>query len=265
MLDTFYACVLSAMIPNMTIEQTTHFGYEEVPTADKARRVAGVFSSVANQYDIMNDVMSFGIHRLWKKLALIHGGFRKGHRVLDLAGGTGDLAIKLAPIVGATGEVVLADINASMLQVAQQRLMDNGTINTIRIVQADAQQLPFPDHHFDRIIMGFGLRNVTDKQQALNSMYNKLTPGGRLLILEFSKPVVPGLNTLYDFYSFKCLPKFGEWIANDSQSYQYLAESIRKHPDQDTLKDMLLQAGFDQCRYHNLTGGIVALHIGTKY
>lgn len=253
------------MITIMTKEQTTHFGYEEVPTADKARRVAGVFSSVANNYDIMNDVMSFGIHRLWKKLALMHGGFRKGHRVLDLAGGTGDLAIKLAPMVGDSGEVTLADINVSMLEVARQRLMDNGAINTIRIVQADAEKLPFPDNHFDRIIIGFGLRNVTDKQQALNSMYNKLVPGGQLLVLEFSKPVAPGLNTLYDFYSFKGLPKLGEWIANDGQSYQYLAESIRKHPNQETLKDMVLQAGFDQCRYYNLTGGIVALHIGTKY
>ena len=256
---------LWAMIAAMKQDENTHFGYQQVPAKEKAGKVAGVFSSVADQYDIMNDMMSFGVHRLWKRLAINHGSFQKGHRVLDLAGGTGDLAIKISERVGQTGQVILADINQAMLDVAAERLMDQGKINDIRLVRADAERLPFPNNHFDRIIIGFGLRNVTNKQQALQSMFDALAPGGRLLILEFSKPAVPGLQPLYDAYSFKCLPAMGKWIANDSESYQYLAESIRMHPDQDTLKSMMEQAGFEDCSYHNLSGGIVALHKGMKY
>jgi len=249
----------------MTDDESTHFGYQSIPASEKASRVGGVFTSVADNYDIMNDVMSFGIHRIWKRITLMHGGFTKGQRVLDLAGGTGDIAEKISPLVGDTGHVVLADINQAMLTVAVDRLVDSGVINNVSIVQADAEELPFPNNCFDRIVIGFGLRNVTNKQRALESMYSKLAPGGKLLILEFSKPVVPGLNKIYDFYSFKCLPKMGELIADDAASYQYLAESIRKHPDQETLKQMMTTAGFDLCTYHNLTGGIVALHVGTKY
>ncbi len=256
---------LSAMITRMKQEETTHFGYQDIPAAEKASRVADVFSSVASRYDIMNDVMSFGLHRVWKYIAIQHGAFQTGHRVLDLAGGTGDLAKKISQKIGPTGQVVLADINQAMLDVAAQRLMDSGHINRIQIVQANAENLPFPQHSFDRIIIGFGLRNVTDKQQALESMFNSLAPGGRLLILEFSQPTFPALKKLYDTYSFQCLPRMGEWIANDKESYQYLAESIRKHPDQNTLQGMMETAGFEDCSYHNLSGGIVALHKGMKY
>tara|TARA_B100001093_G_scaffold443590_1_gene446036 strand:- start:8927 stop:9709 length:783 start_codon:yes stop_codon:yes gene_type:complete len=256
---------LSAMIIVMKQEETTHFGYQEVPVSEKTDKVADVFTSVASRYDIMNDVMSFGLHRIWKQIAIQHGAFQKGHRVLDLAGGTGDLAKKISEKVGDNGEVILADINQAMLDVATQRLMDSGHINRIKIVQANAECLPFEEHTFDRIIIGFGLRNVTDKQQALKSMYHCLAPGGRLLILEFSQPISPALSKAYDFYSFECLPRMGEWIAKDRDSYQYLAESIRKHPDQITLQRMMETAGFEDCSYHNLSGGIVALHKGMKY
>ena len=246
-------------------DKTTHFGFQQVDWDDKARRVGAVFDSVANKYDVMNDVMSFGIHRLWKRYAIELSGVRKGQRVLDLAGGTGDLAARLSRLVGPTGEVVLADINASMLAEGRARLLDKGIAGNLRFVQANAERLPFPDNHFDCITIAFGLRNVTDKDSALRSMYRVLKPGGRLLVLEFSKPTHPGLGPLYDAYSFKLLPFMGKLIANDAESYRYLAESIRMHPDQDSLRAMMEAAGFEDCTYHNLSGGIVALHRGYKY
>ncbi|MDH5182944.1 MAG: bifunctional demethylmenaquinone methyltransferase/2-methoxy-6-polyprenyl-1,4-benzoquinol methylase UbiE [Gammaproteobacteria bacterium] len=242
----------------------THFGFEEVDVQSKQGRVADVFHSVAAKYDIMNDVMSFGIHRLWKRVTIEKSGVRRGQRVLDLAGGTGDLASKFASIVGPDGEVILADINASMLREGRDRLINDGHAGNTRYAQVNAECLPFPDNYFDCITIAFGLRNVTDKDAALRSMYRVLKPGGRLLILEFSKPVVPGLNQVYDVYSFKLLPMMGKLIANDPDSYRYLAESIRMHPDQDTLKGMMVEAGFERTEYHNLTGGIVALHKGYK-
>ncbi len=246
-------------------DKTTHFGFEQVGWNEKVRRVGAVFDSVAGKYDVMNDVMSLGIHRLWKRFAIELSGVRKGSRVLDLAGGTGDLAARLARIVGAEGEVVLADINAAMLEHGRARLLDEGIAGNVRFVQANAECLPFPDSYFDCITIAFGLRNVTDKDAALRSMYRVLKPGGRLLVLEFSKPTLPGLAPLYDLYSFKLLPLMGKLIANDAESYKYLAESIRMHPDQNTLRAMMESAGFEDCSYHNLSGGIVALHRGFKY
>ena len=248
----------------MKSNDETHFGFEQVKAGEKAGKVAEVFHSVADKYDIMNDVMSFGVHRLWKRFTLAQTGLKNGQRVLDLAGGTGDLALKMSRMVGASGEVVLSDINGSMLVNGRDRLTDEGVAGNIRYVQANAECLPFPDDHFDCITMAFGLRNVTDKDMALRSMYRVLKPGGRSLVLEFSKPVAPGLSPVYDFYSFKLLPMMGKVIANDEESYRYLAESIRMHPDQNTLKEMMQEAGFDRCDYHNLTGGIVALHKGFK-
>jgi demethylmenaquinone methyltransferase / 2-methoxy-6-polyprenyl-1,4-benzoquinol methylase len=243
---------------------TTHFGYQEVPRNEKARRVADVFDSVAERYDIMNDLMSLGVHRLWKRFAVELAAVRPGQRVLDLAGGSGDLAARFAPLVGAAGEVVLADINAHMLAQGRRRLVDRGIIGNVRFAQVNAECLPFPDSSFDCITIAFGLRNVTDKDAALRSMFRVLKPGGRALVLEFSKPVAPGLGPLYDLYSFKVLPLLGRFVARDEASYRYLAESIRMHPDQETLKEMLQQAGFERCDYHNLSGGIVALHRGYK-
>lgn len=245
-------------------DNKTHFGFEQVPVEEKVKRVAGVFHSVADKYDVMNDLMSFGIHRLWKRFTLSQTGLKAGQRVLDLAGGTGDLALRMSRMVGAAGEVVLSDINASMLSRGRQRLIDQGVAGNMRYVQANAECLPFPDDYFDCITIAFGLRNVTDKDAALASMLRVLKPGGRLLVLEFSKPVAPGLSPLYDTYSFKLLPMMGKLVANDADSYRYLAESIRMHPDQETLKDMMTNAGFDRVSYHNLTGGIVALHKGYK-
>ncbi|MDH5712061.1 MAG: bifunctional demethylmenaquinone methyltransferase/2-methoxy-6-polyprenyl-1,4-benzoquinol methylase UbiE [Gammaproteobacteria bacterium] len=242
----------------------THFGFEQVPVNEKVERVAGVFHSVAEKYDVMNDVMSMGIHRLWKRFALSQTGLKAGQRVLDLAGGTGDLALRMSRMVGPAGEVVLSDINASMLSCGRERLLDKGVAGNIQYVQANAECLPFPDNHFDCITIAFGLRNVTDKDAALRSMYRVLKPGGRLLVLEFSKPVAPGLGPVYDTYSFKILPVMGKLIANDADSYRYLAESIRMHPDQQTLKEMLEAAGFGKVSFHNMTGGIVALHKGFK-
>lgn len=244
--------------------RSTHFGFETVSVAEKAGRVAEVFHSVADNYDVMNDLMSFGIHRLWKRQVIEMTGVRNGQRLLDIAGGTGDLALKLSPLVGTAGRVVLSDINASMLCRGRQRLIDKGLVGNIDYVQADAQNLPFPDHSFDCITIAFGLRNVTHIDQALLSMFRVLRPGGRLLILEFSKPVLPGLQPLYDRYSFSILPKLGKWVAKDEKSYQYLAESIRMHPDQEKLKQMLETAGFERCDYLNLSGGIVAIHRGHK-
>jgi demethylmenaquinone methyltransferase/2-methoxy-6-polyprenyl-1,4-benzoquinol methylase len=247
-----------------TDDDTTHFGYQRVREEEKAGRVAGVFHSVAERYDLMNDLMSMGIHRLWKRFTVDLAGVRPGHRVLDLAGGTGDLAAKLARLAGPQGEVVVADINASMLEVGRERLTDRGLVGNLRYVQADAEDLPFPDDHFDCITIAFGLRNVTRQQRALASMHRVLKPGGRLLVLEFSRPVAPGLGPLYDLYSFKVLPFMGRLVADDEASYRYLAESIRMHPDQETLKGMMEEAGLVRCDYHNLTGGIVALHRGFK-
>jgi len=243
---------------------TTHFGYQEVPRSEKARRVADVFDSVAERYDIMNDLMSLGVHRLWKRFAVELAAVRPGQRVLDLAGGSGDLAARFAPLVGTAGEVVLADINAHMLEQGRRRLVDRGIIGNVRFAQVNAESLPFPDNSFDCITIAFGLRNVTDKDAALRSMFRVLKPGGRALVLEFSKPVAPGLGPLYDLYSFKVLPLLGRFVARDEASYRYLAESIRMHPDQETLKEMMQQAGFERCDYHNLSGGIVALHRGYK-
>ncbi|MDH5327226.1 MAG: bifunctional demethylmenaquinone methyltransferase/2-methoxy-6-polyprenyl-1,4-benzoquinol methylase UbiE [Gammaproteobacteria bacterium] len=243
----------------------THFGYQSVPVEEKAGKVAEVFHSVASKYDIMNDLMSMGVHRLWKRFTVEAASIRPGHRVLDIAGGTGDLTRQFLQRVGPRGEVVLADINESMLQQGRVRLTDEGLVGNIRYVQANAQCLPFTDNHFDCISIAFGLRNVTDIDAALLSMYRVLKPGGKLLVLEFSKPVAPGLAPLYDIYSFKVLPFIGKLVANDEHSYRYLAESIRMHPDQQALKEKMQHAGFERCDYHNLSGGIVALHTGYKF
>ena len=245
-------------------EKTTHFGYETVDSKEKAGRVAGVFHSVADNYDLMNDLMSGGIHRLWKHMTIEMSGVRKGHKVLDIAGGTGDLAAKFSKIVGSEGSVVLADINESMLKVGRDRLIDRGITENVTFSQADAQYLPFPDNTFDVITIAFGLRNVTDKDMALRSMLRVLKPGGKLLILEFSKPTSSLLSKIYDTYSFNVLPRLGKIFANDSDSYKYLAESIRMHPDQSTLLQMLDSAGFENTDFHNMTGGVVALHRGIK-
>lgn len=249
----------------MEKNQQTHFGYKTVKTDEKAGLVADVFHSVANRYDLMNDLMSFGIHRLWKRYTIELSGVRAGQTVLDLAGGTGDLAALMAPRVGKSGKIILSDINDSMLMVGRDRMIDKGFIGNIEYVQANAECLPFKDKQFDCVTIAFGLRNVTDKNSALKSIYRVLKPGGRLLILEFSKPSNALLEKIYDQYSFNILPKIGELVTNDADSYQYLAESIRMHPDQQTLKTMVLDAGFDQCDVHNLAGGIVALHRGFRF
>jgi demethylmenaquinone methyltransferase/2-methoxy-6-polyprenyl-1,4-benzoquinol methylase len=248
----------------MSEKDTTHFGYKEVDKNEKAGMVADVFHSVASRYDLMNDLMSGGIHRIWKRFTIELSGVRKGHSVLDIAGGTGDLAARFSQLVGEEGWVILADINDSMLQVGRDKLLDKVLQGNLDFVQADAQFLPFPDESFDCITIAFGLRNVTDKDLALRSMLRVLKPGGRLLVLEFSKPESDLLSKAYDTYSFRLLPFMGRLVANDSDSYQYLAESIRMHPDQDTLRDMMEDAGFTRCEYHNMTGGIVALHKGVK-
>lgn len=245
-------------------EETTHFGFKEIPASEKSKKVASVFHTVANQYDLMNDVMSFGIHRFWKFLTLKMSGVKAGHRILDIAGGTGDLAQGFHQKVGTQGEVYLADINASMLNIGRSKLTDKGIIRNIHYIQADAENLPFAENYFDCVSIGFGLRNVTHKEDALASIFRVLKPGGCLMVLEFSKPVVPALQSIYDAYSFKLLPKLGNWITGSEESYQYLVESIRKHPDQVALRDMILHAGFAECHYHNFTGGIVCLHRAYK-
>ncbi|PLV60546.1 bifunctional demethylmenaquinone methyltransferase/2-methoxy-6-polyprenyl-1,4-benzoquinol methylase UbiE [Erwinia sp. E602] len=246
-------------------KDTTDFGYRTVAKSEKADMVADVFHSVAAKYDLMNDLMSFGIHRVWKRFTIDCSGVRRGQRVLDLAGGTGDLTAKFSRLVGESGEVVLADINSSMLKVGREKLRNRGIIGNVNYVQANAEALPFPDNYFDCITIAFGLRNVTDKDKALASMFRVLKPGGRLLVLEFSKPVLEPLSKAYDAYSFHILPRIGEIVAKDAGSYRYLAESIRMHPDQDTLKQMMMDVGFENTTYHNLTGGIVALHRGFKF
>ena len=247
------------------MKKTTDFGYQKVPLEEKEKKVADVFHSVANNYDVMNDLMSLGVHRLWKRFALNILAAEKGHSILDIAAGTGDLSLKLAVQVGENGKVIAADINASMLAIARNRLTDQGMIQNINYVQANAEQLPFANNEFDGIIMGFGLRNVTNKSAALQSMYQALKPGHACVILEFSHPVLSGLKTAYDAYSFSVLPKLGKIIAEDEESYRYLAESIRMHPNQDTLKQMMAEVGFEDCRYYNLSGGIVAVHQGYKF
>ena len=253
--------------PRRTVDlmskETTDFGYETVALEDKARRVKGVFDSVASRYDLMNDLMSGGLHRLWKRFTIDQAAMRRGQAVLDLAGGTGDLAGKFASQVGSNGHVVLADINASMLKIGRRRLIDAGVAGNLSIAQVDAENLPFAGASFDCITIAFGLRNVTEKESALASMLRVLKSGGKLLILEFSRPSA-AIKPVYDLYSFNVLPLLGRLVADDAASYQYLAESIRMHPDQDTLTGMMREAGFERCRYHNLAGGIVALHVGYK-
>lgn len=243
----------------------THFGFQQVSPAEKTRKVSEVFSSVAEKYDLMNDLMSLSAHRLWKRHAINCCRLRGGHRVLDIAGGSGDLSARISPLIADEGQIILADINAEMLRVGRKRLIDKGIYKNVCYVRANAEALPFTDNYFDCVIIGFGLRNVTQKEKALASMYRVIKPGGRLIVLEFSKPVISMLQSLYDAYSFKVLPKLGEWVANDAESYRYLAESIRMHPDQETLKNMILTANFEHCDYHNLSGGIVAIHQGVKY
>jgi len=244
-------------------KESTHFGYETVPLADKVRRVKDVFDSVASRYDVMNDLMSGGLHRLWKNFTVEQAGVRSGHTVLDLAGGTGDLTKAFAGQVGDRGHVVLADINANMLLEGRCRLIDAGVAGNLSITQVDAEKLPFTASSFDCITIAFGLRNVTDKEIALASMLRVLKPGGKLLILEFSRPA-EAIKPAYDLYSFKVIPLLGKLVADDESSYQYLAESIRMHPDQDALLKMMQESGFERCRYHNLAGGVVALHVGYR-
>ncbi|ACQ68335.1 bifunctional demethylmenaquinone methyltransferase/2-methoxy-6-polyprenyl-1,4-benzoquinol methylase [Candidatus Williamhamiltonella defendens] len=244
---------------------TTHFGFRTVDKNKKADMVADIFDSVSAKYDLMNDLMSFGIHRLWKRFTIESSAVRPGQKILDLAGGTGDFTAKFSRMAGEKGEVILADINSSMLMIGREKIRNQGRINNIHYVQANAESLPFCDNYFDCITFAFGLRNVTEKEKALSSILRVLKPGGRLLVLEFSAPVFPWLRKIYDVYSFHVLPKMGKIVAQDEQSYRYLAESIRMHPDQDTLKLMMMNAGFEQVTYSNLTGGIVALHRGFKF
>jgi demethylmenaquinone methyltransferase / 2-methoxy-6-polyprenyl-1,4-benzoquinol methylase len=244
--------------------KTTDFGYQRIPVEQKTRRVGQVFDSVAARYDLMNDLMSWGIHRLWKQFAVAIASIKRGQRVLDLAGGTGDMTARLARRVGSAGSVILADINGSMLSIGRDRLIDQGIAGTVQYVQANAESLPFPDNTFDVVTIAFGLRNVTHKDQALASMHRVLQPGGRVVILEFSQLVMPLLQRLYDSYSFTVLPWLGKLVVGDAESYRYLLESIRRHPDQETLKGLMESAGFDLITYYNLSGGIVAVHCGYK-
>ena len=244
---------------------STHFGFQTVPRQEKAGRVAAVFSSVAARYDLMNDLMSLGVHRWWKRCAISCLNVQRGQRILDVAGGSGDLTLRLLPRLGDNGRVVLSDINPAMLQQGYDRVLESGYIAQVECIEANAEELPFQPEEFARIIMGFGLRNVTDKAKALRSMRACLQPGGKLVVLEFSKPVLPFLDKIYDQYSFKVLPWLGKHVANDEASYRYLAESIRMHPPQEELKIMFEEAGFEDCGYENLSGGIVALHWGYVY
>lgn len=251
-------------MPPANSTDKTHFGFETVSLEEKTKKVAAVFHSVAPAYDLMNDLMSFGIHRIWKQLAIEMASVRPDYTILDLASGTGDLAIKMAPLLNDKGRLYVTDINPSMLKIAKEKMLEIGHINGVTFLQADAQCLPFVDNSFDLITIGFGLRNVTDKERALKSIYSALKPGGKLLILEFSQPQFPLLGKFYDFYSFNLLPNLGRFVAGDDKSYRYLAQSIRMHPNQDKLCHMMQLAGFENCQYTNLTGGIVAIHRGYK-
>ncbi len=244
---------------------TTHFGFKEVPKEQKVELVRDVFDSVANKYDVMNDLMSLGIHRIWKRIAVQLSNVREGDAVLDLAGGTGDLTTLFSKRTGKTGRIVLADINASMLTAGRDRLIDNGLLGNVSYAQVNAECLPFEDNSFDCVCIAFGLRNVTDKDAALRSMARVLKPGGRVIVLEFSHPTDKITEKVYDFYSFNVLPRVGEIVAKDANSYRYLAESIRMHPKQDELKAMMENAGLERCEYFNLTNGIVAVHRGYKF
>ena len=246
-------------------DQKTHFGFETVDIDQKVGRVGRVFDSVADRYDVMNDLMSLGIHRLWKRFAIELVAVRSGERILDLASGTGDLAMQLADRVGQQGQVILSDINASMLANGRRRMIDSGRVGNLGYALADAETLPFPDQSFDAVTIAFGLRNVTRKERALADIHRVLKPGGRVLILEFSRPVTPGLKPVYDLYSFKVLPLLGRLVANDADSYRYLAESIRMHPDQEQLRSMMEDVGLERCEYFNMTGGIVAAHRGYRF
>ena len=248
----------------MTNENTTHFGFKQIATEDKVSMVRGVFDSVADKYDVMNDLMSLGIHRLWKRVAVQLSNVREGDQVLDLAGGTGDLTTLFKKRVGNTGGIVLADINAEMLNTGRNRLIDRGLVGNVQYAQVNAEFLPFADNSFDCVCIAFGLRNVTDKDAALRSMHRVLKPGGRVIILEFSHPTDKITEKIYDFYSFSLLPKIGDLVAKDADSYRYLAESIRMHPKQEELKQMMEAAGLERCEYFNLTQGIVAVHRGYK-
>ena len=245
-------------------EETTHFGFEEVPAHEKRARVGEVFESVVERYDLMNDLMSFGLHRAWKWFAAHVARVRPGARVLDLAGGTGDLAARLAPRVGRDGSVVLADISRPMLERGRARLVDRGIAGNVRYARCDAERLPFPDRSFDRVLIGFGLRNVTDKGRALAETYRVLRPAGMLLVLEFSHLTVPVLRRAYDLYSFSVLPALGRVVAGDAGSYRYLAESIRRHPDQEALLAAMREAGFERAEHHDLACGVVAVHKGYR-
>ena len=249
----------------MKEQNTTHFGFEDVPVEEKATRVRGVFDSVADRYDLMNDLMSLGVHRIWKRFAVELAGIRAGHHVLDLASGTGDLADRFAGLAGPSGHVVMTDINNAMLSNGRNRMINAGHVGNVEYVQVNAETIPFADNSFDCVTIAFGLRNVTDKQRALGEINRVLKPGGRALILEFSHPTDKTFSKIYDLYSFKLLPTIGQVITKDADSYRYLAESIRMHPDQETLKGMMEQAGFERCDYHNMSIGIVAVHRGFKF
>jgi demethylmenaquinone methyltransferase/2-methoxy-6-polyprenyl-1,4-benzoquinol methylase len=253
------------MSERQTTDSATDFGFERVPHSEKAGRVRGVFDSVAGRYDLMNDVMSLGLHRLWKRFALACTALRAGQTALDVAGGTGDLAVGMARQVGPKGLVILTDINGEMLTRGRDRLINEGLVSNVRVAQANAECLPFRDSQFDVVTIGFGLRNVTDKSAALSSMRRVLKPGGQLIVLEFSQLAIPALRSAYDAYSLQILPRLGQLIADDAASYRYLAESIRKHPDQKTLLNMLQTSGLENCSFQNLAGGVVAVHRGYKF
>ncbi len=248
----------------MSEDGKTHFGFRDVEASEKAGLVGEVFDSVASRYDVMNDLMSFGVHRLWKRFTVAQSGLKRGDKALDVAAGSADLSRHFANQVGPHGEVTVTDINAAMLQQGKNNLMDAGIAGNVKFAIADAEELDFPENHFECVSISFGLRNVTDKDKALRSMFRVVKPGGRVLVLEFSKPLFEPLEKIYDAYSFNVIPKIGKMVLNDESSYQYLVESIRKHPDQQTLKQMMLDAGFAQVRVHNLSAGVVALHIGYK-
>lgn len=262
-MHTVYLCF--AICDDHIMSKFTHFGFEEVPWADKAKKVEAVFSNVSQNYDIMNDLMSLGIHRIWKTHFVRKVGAREGQTILDLAGGTGDIAVELCKKIHDKGQVILSDINLAMLEAGRRRILDKQFFTSLKFMQIDAESIPLPTNSLDRITMSFGLRNVTDKPKALAEMYRTLKPGGSCFILEFSKPTSPLIEKIYDTYSFSVIPFLGELIARDRTSYEYLVQSIRMHPCQKTLKDIMTQAGFDEVRYENLSGGIVAIHQGIKY